>query len=184
MSEDKTISKRKQIINAASEIVWNEGVVHLTLEAVAKRAGVSKGGLLYYFPNKVALIKGMLLELTDSFVEEIQERVKTDKQQGGKWSRAYVKATFNEIDSGSTMSAGLLAAIFTNPELLKEFQSHYAIFQENIEKDGINSTYSTIARLAVDGLWFAEIFGLAPLNKEQREQVFDELVKWTMEVER
>lgn len=42
--------KKKRLLAAASEIVEEEGVVKLTLEAVAQRAGMSKGGLLYHFP--------------------------------------------------------------------------------------------------------------------------------------
>ena len=38
-----------------------KGVAKLTLEAVAKEAGVSKGGLLYHFSNKEALIEGMIV---------------------------------------------------------------------------------------------------------------------------
>lgn len=179
MSEIKNQTKRKLILIAASNIVRNEGVAQLTLEAVANKAGVSKGGLLYHFPNKEALIKSMVVELTDSYVDTIQEKVKTDLRQEGKWSRAYVETTFEELDNGLEMSAGLLAAVFTNPELLKELQKQYAIWQENIEKDGLDSVHSTIARLAADGLWFAEIFGLAPIKKIHRKQVLEELVKWT-----
>lgn len=50
-------SKRSSILLAASIVVKNNGVEKLTLEAVAKEAGVSKGGLLHHFPNKEALIK-------------------------------------------------------------------------------------------------------------------------------
>ncbi|EAE2866200.1 TetR family transcriptional regulator, partial [Listeria monocytogenes] len=52
--------KKNNLLTAASEIVKEEGVVKLTLEAVAQRAGVSKGGLLYHYPSKEALIKGMV----------------------------------------------------------------------------------------------------------------------------
>nr|WP_169824117.1 hypothetical protein [Anaerobacillus alkalidiazotrophicus] len=47
--------------------------------------------------------------------------------------------------------------------------------------DQIDSVRPTIARLAVDGLWFAEIFGLAPLEKGLRERVMSELRTWTKE---
>ena len=36
------------------------GAVHLTLDAVAERAGVSKGGLLYHFPSKESLLQAMV----------------------------------------------------------------------------------------------------------------------------
>jgi AcrR family transcriptional regulator len=176
---NKNLSKRNLILNAASNIVRNEGVAQLTLEAVAIKAGVSKGGLLYHFSNKEALIRGLVDELTYNYVEDIQERVNADNSQNGKWSRAYVEATFKELEDGLNMSSGLLAAIFTNPELLQKLQNQYVTWQKNIENEQTDSVGPTIARLAADGLWFAEIFGLAPLEKGLRERVLNELLMWT-----
>lgn len=176
----ENVPKRKLILMAASEIVRNEGAAQLTLEAAAHKAGVSKGGLLYHFPTKEALIRGMVDELTDQYVNEIQERVNVD-DQSGRWSRAYVEATFREIEDGLKVSSGLLAATFTNPELLETLQKQYKIWQDHIESENTDSVRPTIARLAADGLWFAEIFGLAPLEKGLRERVLTELVTWTKE---
>ncbi|MBM7653395.1 TetR/AcrR family transcriptional regulator [Neobacillus cucumis] len=174
-------NKRRLLLDAASNIVKNEGVAQLTLEAVAKNAGVSKGGLLYHFPNKEALISGMIDELTNNYANEIQEKVNVDNYPNGKWSRAYVEATFTELDDGLKMSSGLLAAAFTNPELLEKLKTQYVNWQKNIENDKTDPVLATIARLAADGLWFAEIFGLAPLDNELKERIFNQLVSWTKE---
>jgi AcrR family transcriptional regulator len=53
-------STRDNLLKAAEEVVVTDGAQALTLDAVYKRAGVSKGGLLYHFPNKEALIDGMI----------------------------------------------------------------------------------------------------------------------------
>jgi AcrR family transcriptional regulator len=39
----------------------------MTLEAVAREADVSKGGLLYHFPSKEALISGMVRRLIEGY---------------------------------------------------------------------------------------------------------------------
>ena len=61
MSISKHTNKKSNILTAASEIVGEEEWVKFTLDAVAQRAGVSKGGLLYHYPSKEALIKGMCM---------------------------------------------------------------------------------------------------------------------------
>ncbi|MFC4559785.1 TetR family transcriptional regulator [Virgibacillus kekensis] len=174
-------SRRQELLTAASDIVQIEGVERLTLERVADKAGVSKGGLLYHFPTKEALIKGMVEELTNRYMDELQDLVDADEDSHGRWSRAYVKATTKELNDGLQMSEGLLAAMFTNPELLKNWRKHYNQWQENIENDNDDPVYPTIARLAMDGLWFAELFGLAPLKKELKEKVLAEVLSWTKE---
>ncbi|WP_088007442.1 TetR/AcrR family transcriptional regulator [Indiicoccus explosivorum] len=175
------LSKRELVLLAAAKVVQESGAAQLTLEAVAEEAGVSKGGLLYHFPNKEALIQGMVDELADSYVREIQERAEADMEPGGKWSRAYVESTFQELEDGFAMSNGLLAALFMNPELLEKLQRNYAVWQKKIDDEQGDSIKPTIARLAADGLWFAEIFGLAPPDKELRARVAEELISWTKE---
>lgn len=177
MVNNNGISKRDAILNAATHIVKEKGAAQLTLEAVAEKAGVSKGGLLYHFPNKDALINEMVSMLSNSYTEKIAGKVNVDRDISNKWTRAYVETTLDEIDNSLEMSAGLLAAIFINPELLASLQKQYKIWEEHMEVEASHSTRSTVARLAADGLWFREIFGLAPISKRKREQVHKELLR-------
>lgn len=49
-------SKRDDILEAAKRVVQREGVTTLTYESVATEAGLTKGGLLYHFPSREALL--------------------------------------------------------------------------------------------------------------------------------
>ncbi|EAA0320729.1 TPA: TetR family transcriptional regulator [Listeria monocytogenes] len=183
MSISKHANKKKNILIAASEIVKEEGVVKLTLEAVAQRAGVSKGGLLYHFPSKEALIKGMVEDWINNYFECINTLVNNDDDNAiGKWNRAYLKSTFSDLENNNLNSA-LMAAMFINPDLLDEFRQRYDILHTKLITDGIDPVKITITRLSIDGLWFSEIFGMAPLNEELKTQVFDELINMIQEDE-
>ncbi|HRN83289.1 MAG TPA: helix-turn-helix domain-containing protein, partial [Hyphomicrobium sp.] len=43
---------RHQLLDVAARLCLKNGLHGLTLDAVAKEAGVSKGGLLHHFPSK------------------------------------------------------------------------------------------------------------------------------------
>lgn len=167
-------SRRQDLLVAAAAIVNHEGASKLTLDAVAQKAGVSKGGLLYHFPTKEELVKAMVREMGDSFIQSINHSVQSN--HGMKWSEAYAKATFEANDNENEMSSALLAAIFTNPQLLQSFQEGYEQIQENIMNSESDPVAATILRLAADGLWFAETFGLAPIESDLKKQVYDRLV--------
>lgn len=49
-------SKRTLILEAGSRVVQRGGVTALTYESVAQEAGLTKGGLLYHFPSREALL--------------------------------------------------------------------------------------------------------------------------------
>ncbi|MBP1154831.1 MULTISPECIES: TetR/AcrR family transcriptional regulator [unclassified Paenibacillus] len=168
-------------MKSAALIIRNEGVTSLTLEAVAKKAGISKGGLLYHFPNKDALITAMVSQIMDSYVNSIQSRADSDEQASGKWCRAYVQDTFQHLEGKQDMSTGLLAAIVLHPGLLKQLQEQYEIWQRTMENDGMDPVLATIIRLAADGLWFNEMLGLTPVKEELRERVLSKLIGLTKE---
>lgn len=54
---------RDRILDSFEAILNDEGERGATLDAVAARAGVSKGGLLYHFGSKDALVAGLLERL-------------------------------------------------------------------------------------------------------------------------
>ncbi len=52
--------QRERLFRAALSVALDHGFGHVTLDAVARRAGVSKGGLLYHFASKTQLIQALL----------------------------------------------------------------------------------------------------------------------------
>jgi len=62
MTNRSNVTKQK-LLDAATEIIMDHGVHQLTLDEVAKTAGVSKGGLLYHYPSKEALLTAIVERL-------------------------------------------------------------------------------------------------------------------------
>ncbi|WP_346923910.1 TetR/AcrR family transcriptional regulator [Rothia sp. (in: high G+C Gram-positive bacteria)] len=63
------MSAREKILDAYERVLVENGERAATLEAIAKAAGVSKGGLLYHFKDKRALASGLLQRL-DTLAEQ------------------------------------------------------------------------------------------------------------------
>lgn len=53
-------STRDRILDALQDLLIDQGERAATLDAVAQIAGVSKGGLLYHFGSKDALVNGLI----------------------------------------------------------------------------------------------------------------------------
>ena len=176
-------SRKIDILNAASRIVSEKGIFNLTLEAVAKEAGFSKGGLLYHYPSKEALVEGMVEHLTQSYDQKIAEKAQSDPQEMGRWLRAYVDVTFNDTYKNKDMNYGLMAAKAVNEELLDPIRELYVKWQSAIENEGIDPIEATIIRLATDGMWLAEIFDLYHIDDETKEKINQRLIDWINEWE-
>lgn len=174
-------SRRHELLASASYIVEHLGMEKLTLESVAKHAGVSKGGLLHHFPNKEAIVTAMIEEFGDTFFSELQQKSSESIDKAGKWSRAYIETTFHDSKTTAALSTALLAVLFSKPELLAAYNKKNNILQEDILNDGIDPVNAAIIKLATDGLWFSEIFGVRILDQDIRNQVEERLMKMSFE---
>ena len=174
MAKDPLETKRK-LLEAAALVVKEKGVSGLSLEAVAKQANISKGGLLYHYPNKQALLKAMVVHLNENFERAIAQQI---EQSEGKitWLEAYVAMSFDPQHSQIAESAGMLAAIANDLSLLEPLAERYQVLQQQLEASNIDSDLANIIRLAADGLWFTELFKISPLSEEKRSSILAALL--------
>jgi len=163
------VSKRNEILKAASAVIASQGLSNLTLDAVAKEAGVSKGGLLYHFPSKDALIEGMSRFAIDEFNQEVEK----EQEQTKSFIQAYAQATLNDLEHPQSLNldTSLLAAIGNNHDLLHPWQEQYEKWDKQIRNGGENVDLSLIIRFVCDGLWFSKMFGLQPVEKERQDRM-------------
>lgn len=176
---------RQRLLEAAAQVITQQGVANLTLDAVAQAANVSKGGLLYHFPSKEALVQGILQYLLDSFGARLQAELARSTEPPaapGRWLRAYIRASFAEPGSAAgddVVSAALAVAVASDPALLQALRSAFGQFRDQALHDGLDPVQADLIRLATDGLWFSEVLQLAPLPPAARSGVIDYLLQWT-----
>lgn len=172
-------NSKERILDAAEQVVLKQGAAHLTLDAVAQQASISKGGLLYNFPGKEELIRGMVARLSERFGGEVARLAQGDCNPAGRHTRAYVDVSFPAPAALSAfhdpVCAGLLAAVATNLSLLEPLRELTAAMQVRLADDGIDPVLATIVRLAVDGLWMSDLFGVNPLDQDLRNSVLERL---------
>ncbi len=171
-------STRDRILEAAEDVVLTDGVANLTLEKAAARAGLSKGGVLYHFRTRAALVSAMVSRLAEQFDAGLAAYLA--ETGPGSFSRAYVRECFAQPqgeDERRTeqIGAAVVAAISSEPQLLDPLRTAFAGWQQRIETDGIDAARATVIRLAADGLWLCELLGFADLGPQLRDQVRAEL---------
>ncbi|EPK3163485.1 TPA: TetR/AcrR family transcriptional regulator, partial [Klebsiella pneumoniae] len=85
----------RQLLESAAMIAGRDGIAALSLNAVAREAGVSKGGLLHHFPNKQALIFALFARLLAIMEKAISELMAADNIAYGRFTRAYLRYLSN-----------------------------------------------------------------------------------------
>lgn len=168
----ENVTKRTALLKAACQLVREKGAATLTLDAVAKEAGVSKGGLLYHFPSKDALIKALMEDFLDRFDKETELESATNAElTNNRWAQAFLIKTVQLTKEDLEMNAAVMAAAAMNPDLLQPIKDRYETWQQRIETTEADPVAATVIRLAADGLFFSELFGFAPLSESMKAAV-------------
>ncbi len=171
MLDQPQTDTRTRVLDAAEHIVQARGVPALTLDAAAREAGVSKGGLLYHFASKEALLQGLMLRLRD-FIRTQFDLVRDTIPEGpGRVSRAVLAWQF---DSGlatdertNRASAVFLAAFHHDSALLEPVRAVFADIRADLERDGLRPGRALAIMAACDGLFMAYLFRMYILDAAQ-----------------
>ncbi|MHB8491090.1 MAG: TetR/AcrR family transcriptional regulator [Solirubrobacteraceae bacterium] len=150
---------------AAREVVAEHGAGGLSLDRVAAQAGLSKGGLMHHVRRKHDLLRALVEGFAWAFDADFQAR--------GADASAYVAATFDAPPSDPERSAisGFLAVVAEDPAALDPLRERYAEWQTVLTDRCGDPAAATVARLACDGLWLAELLDLAPPERALRADV-------------
>ena len=174
------VGMRDRLLDAAEQVVARDGVGNLTLETVARQTGVSKGGLLYHFPSKSALITAVVERIASRCETKQETAVDTDPNAPGAFTRAYLSARAQPLEAHEQpIRTALLAAVGTDPQYLDPMRRRFQKWQARIEADGIDPATATIVRLAIDGLCLGTLLGMPVPTGELRQKVLDRLTAMT-----
>lgn len=171
---------RALLLDVAAALCVERGLSALTLEAVARRAGVSKGGLLHHFPSKQGLLEALSDELLADFGRRIDAHAAEDPEPAGRFARAYLRASAGfEGESGGWN--GLAVAMMGEASL----RGRWTVWlDERLElpdarEDGVALA---VVRLAADGLWLSDLLGASGSLKDKRAALIDALLALTRPV--
>ncbi|GAA3678743.1 TetR/AcrR family transcriptional regulator [Nonomuraea antimicrobica] len=134
-------------MDAAEDLLCDQGSAALTLAAVADRAGVSKGGLLYHYGSKEALIKGMVERLIEDFDELMAA------QPGETYTERYLGATLASVRSGRLRRWAVVTGASGNLFLLAPLREAMTRWHREGLSDEPDPLAAQIVRLACEGLW-------------------------------
>jgi AcrR family transcriptional regulator len=176
------VSSRERILASSVQVALRDGVSAMTLEAVAKEAGVSKGGLLYHFSSKDELIAAMLQHHAGRIQTAIEARMATDENPRGRWFRALIQTIHGSGGADPVMAEmprfliAMLAASATNPQLLDPIRERLKGVRERLLEEGPNGMRQVALWPAVFGLMLWRHLGVISDDDPVRQAIVEELL--------
>ncbi|PZG54103.1 TetR family transcriptional regulator [Spongiactinospora gelatinilytica] len=147
--------KRDELLDAAERLLADRGAPALTLATCAQAAGVSKGGLLYHFNSKEALIRALVERLIADFDQLIGEHPPPGGPSGPPraYTERYVHATFAALRTGRLRRWAVVTAAAGDPDLLAPLREAMARWHSDELAHEPDPAVSEVVRLACEGVW-------------------------------
>lgn len=146
-----TPSTRDRLLTAFEDILIEDGERAATLEAVAAKAGVSKGGLLYHFTSKEALAAGLTDRLLTMIATDVDEMKAAPEGIVSYFIRTSV-STNSELDR--TIIAAAHLAQGSHPKVKEALQKMQSIWLDVIRTEVSDPTVARVIMLLSDGLYY------------------------------
>jgi AcrR family transcriptional regulator len=177
---------REEILDSAMQVALRDGILAITLDATAREAGISKGGLIHHFRTKDDLIAAMLEHVRAEVFRTMEERIAADDNPRGRSFRAMVGMVLQPVaaDQATGMApsemsrffTALLAASANNPLLLDSFRRSMVCLRERLLAEGPNGLRQVALWPAIHGLLLWQHLGVIAPEDPLCQSLIDELL--------
>lgn len=171
----KKSNSREKILAAAADVAREAGPGNLSLEAVAARAGVSKGGLLYNFPSKAKLMQALVEEYLSGFQQALDEEQAKQPREG--LLASYIRLSAEQCDETKGAASWVFSAIAEDPDFLTPMKTFKHQLFERLKAETTDPEAVLVTYLAIEGMRSLSLFDIDLLNAEEHRKLTDALLK-------
>ncbi len=179
MTKTRKFDGRTRILIAAETVAIRDGARRLTLETAANQAGMSKGGVLYHFPTKHALLAGMLDRAMAEMRAALTEHrtLILSRGQSNPTLRALVLASKDKLCNKTEVRIALIAGLSEYPGLMTPVGDTFAVLWTEILAECPDPLAALAIWSAIEGIMTLDMFGVSPISQDQSLEFFDHLTR-------
>lgn len=175
MGRKRTID-RAATMAAIEAVILREGVAGLSIDAVAREAGISKSSVVYDFRNKAGLLAAFTRKRMDAYRHEM-ENLRNAMDGPDRWLRAVIgQARQGLSDEDTSVAMKLAAAAHVSEECNNVMRQQLLSCLCDAIEDAGDERRSRLAFVALHGLKCLEYFGFHRFDDETRQQLLDDIL--------
>lgn len=169
--KNKDLDVRVRIFRAVQSLLAEKSGLHFSLELVAKEAGVSKGGLLYHFSTKDALLSALIVDYVEQLDRRI-EQIQADKKL------SYHESYFEICTSSDAIRASrvLIAVAAINEDLLIPMEVANKRWRERLSGSLKDKSKGLALSLLIDGYLLSASNEISSVSKQELKQALMKLI--------
>jgi AcrR family transcriptional regulator len=150
---------RRTVLDAAAQVLAMKGA-GVSIDTIARAAGVSKGGLLHHFHSRDELLLALAEDMLERFAATVRAAVDPSDRAEGRLLRGYVQASFDSLrdESSPAEHVAMVAAVANVPGVAEVMRKDKARWDEYFAADGLDPQRILVVLRATDGAAIAGLY--------------------------
>lgn len=168
-----------RILDAVMKLILRGGLPAVTLSAVCRQAGISKGGLMHHFPCKESLVDAFLQRSVEEYLHAVRQAAEQHVAGTGQRSKAILDLFLGEPDGCETDDCGDCAAVMValvqgggDPTLVDEVSQ--TLFQW-MRDDGLSQELAELIVVTLDGVWLQSLIATSDTLVARKKRIRNKL---------
>lgn len=165
---------RNRVLDAAEHLLTEGGTEALTMDNVARVAGITKGGVQYCFGNKDGLVRAIINRwgrVFDAKVRALQKHAEDPVSHIG----AHIQVTRESEETDDSRFSAMIASLVPNSDQLEETRKWYASQLSGLDMSQRRDRLARLAFIACEGAFLLRSFKLLNLTDAQWQEIFDDI---------
>ncbi|MBJ7264547.1 MAG: TetR family transcriptional regulator [Burkholderiaceae bacterium] len=165
---------RNLVLNVVESLVREQGVAGVTIGAVARAAGISKGGVQSAFGTKEQLLQAVFDRWTADYEAGIAHIAGSAPSVREAYA-AHVEIT-RGTDSGQVdRAAGMMATALSSPKIQAQVAQWYMAQLERADFTSESGRQARVAFIAAEGAYLLRAFGVLKVSDGEWESLFEDI---------
>lgn len=179
MGRKRTIDREATML-AIEQVVRRQGVGGLSIDAVAKEAGISKSSVVYDFRNKAGLLAAFTRNRIAAHRDQLDGHLPQDEDPN-RFLRGMIDATEQspteeEVSVAMIISAAMSAEAECHELMSREIDE----VQSRVMREADDPRRAKLAYLALHGIKSLEFFGFCRFDPESRHELMED-IRWLLQ---
>lgn len=173
MARPRSIDREK-LLDAAEDLVRGQGAAALTIDALARACGVTKGGVQYAFGTKDDILDALFARWSRDYDAKFSAIAGPDADAVQR-IRAHHAATREADEVSMTKAASLMAGLMQTPEHLISTQGWYRDRLAGLDVTTDEGRRARLAFFATEGAFLLHFLRFMPLEDAEWQAVFADI---------
>ena len=173
-------SSRPDILDAAMRVLDAADGGDITYDAVARKAGLTKAGLMYHFPSKDAMMIAIIEHVIGRWQRELQAALGVPLEESTLAQRVHAFVEFTGTGGATPGEFAVFSEAVRRPALsapwLDYLRTWFAVGGDTTDGTSDEATAILLVWLAANGLWIAEATGILTLDEARRRSLVSALL--------